>query len=185
MAERPRPSTDQGSSHRLDHHLMERVIIHISAETAPLLRDNDAEQSGNQDPPSFAQRVSLIAQEPLTPLTRVLLVVVLIFLLLSSVSLGQILVCQAPESLWLLDIHRSICRSPIQVEFGETSSPWWRRWWRGTVASGYNNSDYHRRFDCDISHNLHCDIHHYINYHYTSYTSSNESSRRGAITIGL
>ncbi|KAJ6618368.1 hypothetical protein B0H10DRAFT_1261764 [Mycena sp. CBHHK59/15] len=64
----PRPSTDQ--------------------EAAPLLRDVDAEEDaplGEYAQPSVAERINSIAQEPLTPLTQVLLVVALVLLLLSSV----------------------------------------------------------------------------------------------------
>ncbi|KAH9951953.1 Metalloprotease [Amylocystis lapponica] len=54
-------------------------------ETAPLLQNG-----GSQEPasPTFSERISSIVQEPLTPLTKVLLVVVIVFLLLSSVFIG-------------------------------------------------------------------------------------------------
>ncbi|KIY74398.1 zincin [Cylindrobasidium torrendii FP15055 ss-10] len=75
MADRvPRPSADE--------------------ETAPLLHDPDADspQNGHGEHEaghrSFTERVNSIAQEPLTPLTKVLLVVCLIFLLLSSIFIG-------------------------------------------------------------------------------------------------
>jgi endothelin-converting enzyme len=60
------------------------------AESAPLLRDPDAEEAGpNSDPqPSFAERITSVVQEPLTPLTQVLLIVALILLLLSSIFIG-------------------------------------------------------------------------------------------------
>ncbi|TFK55167.1 metalloprotease [Heliocybe sulcata] len=72
MAE-PRASTDQ--------------------ETAPLLRDPEAEGSQDYDgpgerDPTFLDRITSVVQEPLTPLTKVLLVVALLFLLLSSVFIG-------------------------------------------------------------------------------------------------
>jgi endothelin-converting enzyme len=58
-------------------------------ETAPLLRDPDAEEErAENEEPSFMDRVNAVAQEPLTPLTRALLIVVLILLLLSSVFIG-------------------------------------------------------------------------------------------------
>ncbi|EPQ58373.1 Metalloprotease [Gloeophyllum trabeum ATCC 11539] len=60
-------------------------------ETAPLLRDPEAEAGENYDgerEPTFLERVSSVVQEPLTPLTKVLLVVALLFLLLSSVFIG-------------------------------------------------------------------------------------------------
>jgi len=60
------------------------------AESAPLLRDPDAEDAGpNADAqPSFAERITSVIQEPLTPLTQVLLIVALILLLLSSIFIG-------------------------------------------------------------------------------------------------
>ncbi|KII88684.1 hypothetical protein PLICRDRAFT_141150 [Plicaturopsis crispa FD-325 SS-3] len=71
----PRPSTDE--------------------EAAPLLRDPETEENDGESgltPPTFAERhlgkISSVAQEPLTPLTKVLLVVVLVFLLLSSIFIG-------------------------------------------------------------------------------------------------
>ncbi|KAH8829537.1 endothelin-converting enzyme 1 [Flagelloscypha sp. PMI_526] len=74
MADRqPRQSTDQ--------------------ETAPLLRDNDTEDGISEHAePSFKDKALStlhdIANEPLTPLSKVLLVVTLIFLLLTSVFIG-------------------------------------------------------------------------------------------------
>ncbi|EEB94648.1 hypothetical protein MPER_06503, partial [Moniliophthora perniciosa FA553] len=71
MADRPpRPSTDQ--------------------ESAPLLQDPDAEEynSERDENLSFADRINAVAQEPLTPLTKVLLILVLIFLVLASVFIG-------------------------------------------------------------------------------------------------
>ncbi|KAJ3726361.1 hypothetical protein DFJ43DRAFT_1195956 [Lentinula guzmanii] len=65
----PRPSTDQ--------------------ETAPLLRDPDAdEDNAENEEPTMMDRINSVAQEPLTPLTKVLLVIALILLLLSSVFIG-------------------------------------------------------------------------------------------------
>ncbi|KAI3608021.1 endothelin-converting enzyme 1 [Moniliophthora roreri] len=71
MADRlPRPSTDQ--------------------ESAPLLQDPDAEEHNfeRHENPSFADRLNAVAQEPLTPLTKVLLILVLILLVLASVFIG-------------------------------------------------------------------------------------------------
>ncbi|KAJ6488601.1 Metalloprotease [Mycena vitilis] len=72
MADRvPRNSTDQ--------------------ESAPLLRDDvvDGDEVRSEHAhPTFAERVNSIAQEPLTPLTQILLVVTLALLLLSSVFIG-------------------------------------------------------------------------------------------------
>lgn len=61
-----------------------------TAETASLLRDPDREQNGHlpDSEPSFAHRLAATLQEPLTPLTKVLLVLTLLFLLLSSVFIG-------------------------------------------------------------------------------------------------
>ncbi|KAJ4488470.1 hypothetical protein J3R30DRAFT_3654706 [Lentinula aciculospora] len=65
----PRPSTDQ--------------------ETAPLLRNPDAEEDNvDNEESTLMDRINSVAQEPLTPLTKVLLVVALILLLLSSVFIG-------------------------------------------------------------------------------------------------
>lgn len=85
MADRlARPSTDQGrSKHRVDNH---DKTHSCNLETAPLLQENG--ETGTRDTnPSFGDRVGGIAQEPLTPLTKVLLILALALLLLSSVSL--------------------------------------------------------------------------------------------------
>ncbi|KAF9260514.1 zincin [Marasmius fiardii PR-910] len=72
MADRhPRPSTDQ--------------------EAAPLLQDPDAdaeEQSIQPENPTFAERLNGIAQEPLTLLTKILLILVLVLLIISAVFIG-------------------------------------------------------------------------------------------------
>ncbi|KAJ7197174.1 Metalloprotease [Mycena pura] len=59
-------------------------------EAAPLLRDNteDDEVRSQDSQPTLAERINAIAQEPLTPLTQVLLVVALILLLLTAVFIG-------------------------------------------------------------------------------------------------
>ncbi|KAL1758319.1 hypothetical protein FB107DRAFT_258860 [Schizophyllum commune] len=62
-------------------------------ERTPLLRDPEAEDDYSRpqtddEPPSFFERVGAIASEPLTALSKVLLVLCLIFLLLSSVFIG-------------------------------------------------------------------------------------------------
>lgn len=62
----------------------------IAAESAPLLRDPESGQeapNGNAHP-SFAQRLTSVVQEPLTPLTKVLLIAGLVLLLLSSIFVG-------------------------------------------------------------------------------------------------
>ncbi|KAL4254086.1 Peptidase M13 [Abortiporus biennis] len=59
-------------------------------ETAPLLQDvshPDAPQS-EHTPPTFSERISSIVQEPLSPLSKILFVVALFFLLLSSIFIG-------------------------------------------------------------------------------------------------
>ncbi|KAK7049256.1 hypothetical protein VNI00_005857 [Paramarasmius palmivorus] len=71
MADRlPRPSTDQ--------------------ESAPLLRDPDEEElnSEREENQSLTDRLNAIAQEPLTPLTKCLLILVLILLVLAAVFIG-------------------------------------------------------------------------------------------------
>ncbi|PPR08078.1 hypothetical protein CVT24_010539 [Panaeolus cyanescens] len=68
MAERAaRPSTDQ--------------------ESAPLLSDPDEYPNGGSNP-SLYQRVNSVAQEPLTPLTKILLILALFLLLTTSVFIG-------------------------------------------------------------------------------------------------
>ncbi|KIP08159.1 hypothetical protein PHLGIDRAFT_104734 [Phlebiopsis gigantea 11061_1 CR5-6] len=66
----PRPSTDE--------------------ETAPLLQDvSSPDESQRQNPePTLSQRLSSAAHEPLSPLTKILLVLLLVLLLLSSVFIG-------------------------------------------------------------------------------------------------
>ncbi|KAF8969921.1 hypothetical protein BDZ97DRAFT_1793392 [Flammula alnicola] len=58
-------------------------------ENAPLLRDpgEDAEPNTNAGP-TFGDRLNSVAQEPLTPLTKILLVLGLVLLLTSSVFIG-------------------------------------------------------------------------------------------------
>ncbi|KAJ7093237.1 hypothetical protein C8R44DRAFT_646354 [Mycena epipterygia] len=73
--------------------MADRVPRHSSdQEAAPLLRDADASEDdavhNEYAQPTFAERINSIAQEPLTPLTQVLLVVALVLLLLSSVFIG-------------------------------------------------------------------------------------------------
>ncbi|KAJ3804396.1 peptidase family M13-domain-containing protein [Lentinula aff. lateritia] len=81
----PRPSTDQGPYILAS---TDSSLI-ISTETAPLLRDPDAEENNAEnDEPTLMDRINSVAQEPLTPLSKVLLVIALILLLLSSVFIG-------------------------------------------------------------------------------------------------
>ncbi|KAI0647206.1 Metalloprotease [Trametes meyenii] len=67
----PRPSTDE--------------------ETAPLLQNvshPDDTVEAQEDRPSFFERVTAVVQEPLSPLTQILLVATLVFLILSSIFIG-------------------------------------------------------------------------------------------------
>ncbi|TCD66686.1 hypothetical protein EIP91_001040 [Steccherinum ochraceum] len=65
--------------------------IHLThLETAPLLQDVSHPDAPSAQPTneSFAHRVSKVVQEPLTPLSKFLCVLALIFLLLSSIFIG-------------------------------------------------------------------------------------------------
>ncbi|KAJ7684669.1 hypothetical protein DFH06DRAFT_1156294 [Mycena polygramma] len=72
--------------------MADRVPRHSTdQESAPLLRDDavDGDEVRSEHAhPTFAERINSIAQEPLTPLTQILLVVALALLLLSSVFIG-------------------------------------------------------------------------------------------------
>ncbi|KAM5533255.1 hypothetical protein V8D89_013032 [Ganoderma adspersum] len=60
-------------------------------ETAPLLQNvshPDGAPADQDEEPSFIDRLAAIVQEPLSPLTKVLLIATLVFLLLSSVFIG-------------------------------------------------------------------------------------------------
>ncbi|KAF8654168.1 hypothetical protein AX16_003697 [Volvariella volvacea WC 439] len=58
-------------------------------EGTPLIRGNDSDQGSEVGRKStWSERISSLVQEPLTPLTKVLLIFVLILLLLSSVFIG-------------------------------------------------------------------------------------------------
>ncbi|GLB35092.1 putative peptidase family M13 [Lyophyllum shimeji] len=57
-------------------------------EAAPLLSDPETEERNGAPAVTFSERVETIAQEPLTPLTKILLVLTLVLLLLSSVFIG-------------------------------------------------------------------------------------------------
>jgi hypothetical protein len=86
------------------------------AETAPLLRDDaeDDEFRGEDAQPTLAERINAIAQEPLTPLTQVLLVVALALLLLSSV-------CVLAD-VYLYILLNSIYRSLLVSLLGNTAN---------------------------------------------------------------
>ena len=59
----------------------------MCTEIAPLLQDPDAEEpiTATSEDATFGDRLNAIAQEPLTPLTKILLVLVLVLMILSSV----------------------------------------------------------------------------------------------------
>ncbi|KAI0818519.1 metalloprotease [Irpex lacteus] len=58
-------------------------------EAAPLLQDvSHPDETRAQNGSTFSERVSSVVQEPLTPFTKILLVLLLILLLLSSVFIG-------------------------------------------------------------------------------------------------
>ena len=82
----PRPSTDEGSC-EVSSYSCRATSSHVESERAPLLQDSQAGPS-QQPKPSIAQRLSHVVQEPLTTLAKILLVLVLVLLLLSSVFIG-------------------------------------------------------------------------------------------------
>lgn len=91
----PRPSTDEGTSSvllpaQLAMSLLSPDIQFADTETAPLLQ-NVSHPDGealDDEQPTFLDRLSAIVQEPLSPLTQILLVATLVFLILSSVFIG-------------------------------------------------------------------------------------------------
>ncbi len=61
------------------------------AERAPLLQNvshPDGRPEGQDEEATFLDRLTAIVQEPLSPLTKVLLIATLIFLILSSIFIG-------------------------------------------------------------------------------------------------
>lgn len=66
-------------------------IRYPESESAPLLQDvshpDDASVAAEEEP-TYLERISAVVQEPLSPLTKLLLIAALIFLLLSSVFIG-------------------------------------------------------------------------------------------------
>lgn len=69
---------------------MDFVIVNFTTEAAPLLQhvshpDETQRTNGSN---TFSERVSSAVQEPLTPFTKILLVLLLVLLLLSSVFIG-------------------------------------------------------------------------------------------------
>ncbi|KAG6917789.1 hypothetical protein DXG01_001061 [Tephrocybe rancida] len=59
-----------------------------ASKTAPLLQDHEDEERNGGANSTFSDRIGAIAQEPLTPLTKILLVLALVLLLLTSVFIG-------------------------------------------------------------------------------------------------
>ncbi|KAG6820570.1 hypothetical protein H0H93_015090 [Arthromyces matolae] len=57
-------------------------------ETAPLLQDSQTQEANNVANQSFSERLETIAREPLTPLTKILLILTLVLLLSTSVFIG-------------------------------------------------------------------------------------------------
>ncbi|KAJ6500490.1 hypothetical protein C8R45DRAFT_70983 [Mycena sanguinolenta] len=92
-------------------------------EAAPLLRNSEYDADGdefrneNAEPPTLLERINAIAQEPLTPLTQALLVVVLVLLLLSSVFIGLF----AGEYTKLKQHERDEDRAPPTITVTATS----------------------------------------------------------------
>jgi hypothetical protein len=120
-------------------------------ESAPLIRDTEREEHRDEDHnASFADRVNAVAREPLTPLTKILLVVSLVLLLLSSVSTCPF--CFPLQRLGSgLGIHRSLRRGATQTQHRA-------RWWRRGRRSG-KGTDYHHynSNSCNDDHGLHND----------------------------
>ncbi|KAJ7632180.1 hypothetical protein FB45DRAFT_1057317 [Roridomyces roridus] len=71
--------------------MADRVPRHSTdQETAPLLRGDEEDdlRSHEQPPQTFSERLNSLAQEPLTPLSKLLLLLALVLLLVSSVFIG-------------------------------------------------------------------------------------------------
>lgn len=92
----PRPSTDEGmhpSSPLVSvaMSLLSPDVQLVESETAPLLQNvshPDGDPAPGDEEPTFLDRLSNVVQEPLSPLTKILLIATLIFLLLSSIFIG-------------------------------------------------------------------------------------------------
>lgn len=85
-----RTSTDQGLP--LNSAWIENNFWH-NLENAPLLSDHGSDVDPSTPvSPTFNERINSIAQEPLTPLTKILLVLGLILLLTSSVRPNHALI---------------------------------------------------------------------------------------------
>ncbi|KAG6886039.1 hypothetical protein C0993_005223 [Termitomyces sp. T159_Od127] len=64
-----------------------RVLVTIGTQTASLLQNPGADRTNNNATnPTFSERVEAIAREPLTPLTKILMVLTLVLLLFTSVG---------------------------------------------------------------------------------------------------
>lgn len=94
-----------------------RVLLHPDAlscaEGAPLLRGAETEENV-RDSPSFSERLNAVAQEPFTPLTKILLIIALVLLLASSVSVVNLLLRAFVNLNWS-DFHRSLRWCPTQT----------------------------------------------------------------------
>ena len=72
---------------------------------------------------SIGEHLNSVAQEPLTPLTKILLVLGLVLLLTSSVRQKHAQSTVTHAFGVVLGIHWTICRSSTPFELG----PWWRK----------------------------------------------------------
>lgn len=92
----PRPSTDEGTQIWSSLVLVAMALLtpdvqYPEPETAPLLQNAshpDDTPVAPDEEPTFWQRVAAVVQEPLSPLTKVLLIATLVFLILSSIFIG-------------------------------------------------------------------------------------------------
>ncbi|KAJ7445711.1 Metalloprotease [Mycena galericulata] len=102
--------------------MVDRVPRHSTdQEAAPLLRGDDEDEDavrGEHAQPTFAERINSIAQEPLTPLSKLLLLVALVLLLLSSVFIGLF----AGEYSKLKQHERDGSQPPATVTFTATTT---------------------------------------------------------------
>lgn len=66
-------------------YLSEKFNTQYSAEQSRLLTENEGQENGSQSA-TFAERVNAVGQEPLTPLIKILLILILVLLLSTSVG---------------------------------------------------------------------------------------------------
>ena len=86
MAEHRRPDEGEPLSRFYRSLRLTRLCLYLES---PLLRHtDDDEQPVVEDDPTFLQRVTQLAQEPLSPLSKLLLGACLVLLLLASVFIG-------------------------------------------------------------------------------------------------